>query len=183
MRIQLSTASVLMAACTALAAATPALAHDGHDHVPTFAAGFVHPLGGLDHLLAMVGIGIWASQQQDMQRRVLVPVLFVAGVVAGAVLGLQGLVWPFVEATILASLAVIAGLILTRTRPDPVLAAVLVVLLALGHGMAHGLEAPASGSLSGYIAGFSLATALLHAGGLVGGLAVWRLLLRGRAVA
>jgi urease accessory protein len=163
------TCAAAAAALVALAAG-PALAHAGHDGVSSFATGLAHPVTGWDHLAAMLGVGVWAAQQQDRRALLALPGLFVAGVLGGAALALAGLGVPFVEAGILASVVLVAGLALTRAQAPLVLAGAGVGLFALAHGFAHGIEAPDGGSMAGYMAGFATMTALLHAAGAIGAL-------------
>jgi urease accessory protein len=163
-------AAALAVAAVSLLAAGPALAHSGHEGVSTFQAGLTHPIGGWDHLAAMLGVGFWAAQQQDRRALAVLPGLFVAGVAGGAALALAGLAVPLVEVAILISVAVIAALVLARVQAGLLVAGAGVLLLALWHGLAHGIEAPADGSLAGYMAGFCIATALLHA---LGAVAAW----------
>src|SRR5262245_42189003 len=153
-------------AVMSVALAAPALAHTGigaHSH--GFAAGFLHPLIGLDHLLAMVGVGVWAAQ---LGRRAtwLVPVAFVAVMIAGAGLALSGIAMPMVEFGIAGSVLVIGALIAFGTRLPVGVALGLVGLFALFHGHAHGTELPGFAHPVAYGAGFVAATALLHGVGI-----------------
>lgn len=157
---------IASAAVVGLALATPAFAHTGvgaHGH--GFAAGFLHPLMGLDHMLAMLGVGVWAAQLG--KRAVwLVPAAFVAVMVAGAGLALSGIVMPMVEFGIAGSVLAIGALIAFGTRLPVGVAMGLVGLFALFHGHAHGTELPGFAHPAAYGAGFVAATALLHAGGV-----------------
>jgi urease accessory protein len=157
---------IASAAVVGLALATPAFAHTGvgaHGH--GFAAGFLHPLMGLDHMLAMLGVGVWAAQLG--KRAVwLVPAAFVAVMVAGAGLALSGIAMPMVEFGIAGSVLAIGALIAFGTRLPVGVAMGLVGLFALFHGHAHGTELPGFAHPAAYGAGFVAATALLHAGGV-----------------
>jgi urease accessory protein len=128
--------------------------------------GFAHPFLGLDHLLAMVAVGVWAAQQGGkwMWR---VPAAFVAVMVLGALAGAAGIAVPAVESGIAASVVVAGVLIAWAPRLPAWLPAVIVAAFALCHGHAHGAEFPAGASWLGYGAGFVAATALLHATGIV----------------
>lgn len=142
-----------------------ALAHTGGEAPGGFAAGFAHPLGGLDHLLAMVAVGLWAAQLGGRARWV-VPVAFLGVMLPAAALGRAGVAVPFAEAAILASVLALGGLIAAGVRWPLAASATVVMLFAVGHGHAHGAEMPlALGGVS-YSAGFALATALLHACGV-----------------
>ncbi|HUG61505.1 MAG TPA: HupE/UreJ family protein [Methylomirabilota bacterium] len=156
-----------------LAAALPAtaFAHPGGDHVHSFVAGLEHPVFGLDHLAAMVAVGMIAVRAGG-RAVAAVPAAFVAAMVVGAALGLQGLAVPAAETGIALSLVVL-GAVVALYRPLPLpIAAALVASFGLAHGFAHGAEAPVGGSGLGYPAGFVLATAALHASGVAAGLAL-----------
>ena len=147
--------------------ASPALAHHG---TPThnFVDGLAHPLGW-DHLLAMVAVGLLAVRYGGRALWAL-PATFVGAMLAGGLLAHFGVGLPAVETTIATSVLVL-GLMVVVARSLPVAAGAAVVGgFALFHGYAHILE----GSLNSYAAGFVLATALLHASGVVGGLALVR---------
>ncbi len=149
-----------------VALSAPALAHTSVGaHGSGFVAGFVHPLMGLDHLLAMLGIGLWASQ---LGRRAvwMVPVAFVAAMIGGAALSLSGAALPMVEFGIAGSVLVIGALIALGTRMPVALAMSLAGGFALFHGHAHGTELPGFAHPAVYGAGFVAATALLHGAGL-----------------
>ena len=155
-----------LAALLATAAASPALAHTGVGFFGEsgFAAGFLHPLLGLDHLLAMLGVGIWGAQLGG--RAIwLVPASFVAVMIAGAALALAGAPLPMVEFGIGGSVLIMGGLIALGARMPLALAMGLVGLFALFHGHAHGTELPGFAHPAAYGAGFVLATTLLHAAG------------------
>lgn len=145
-----------------LAASVPALAHPGHD-----GSGFLHPLTGIDHLLVMVGVGLWASllATRKPAASVLVPASFLVMMAVGAAAGFAGIKLPFVEAAILASVFVIGGLIMGAVRLPAASAMAVVGLFAVFHGYAHALEAPSTGPGT-YILGFLTATALLQGLGL-----------------
>ena len=137
-----------------------------HQHVG-FLQGLAHPFTGLDHLAAMVGVGLWsASMARDGRDALWAPLGFAAMLLAGALAGLAGLGVPAVEPMIAASLLVIGLLAATRLRlPGPV-AAALVGVFAVFHGAAHGIELAGDGNAAPALAGMVLATALLHAAGL-----------------
>ncbi len=147
-----------------LALPATALAHPGHGH-GGFGAGFVHPFLGLDHLLAMLGIGFWAARQGSMRHALAVGGAFLAAVIGGFALGLgQGPV-PAVEFGIIASLLVTGVLVFGARRMPMLLAAGLAGLFALFHGHAHGAEMAAGLSAMAYMSGFALATAVLLSAG------------------
>lgn len=148
----------------ALFAATPAFAHLNPAEHGSFAAGFSHPIFGLDHILAMVAVGLWAVLLGG-RALWLVPAAFVGTMMAGFLLAIAGGPLPFVEPTILASVVVIGLFAAVALRVPTPLAMSLVGFFALFHGHAHGGEMGAAGALA-YGFGFALATALLHAVGL-----------------
>ena len=152
-----------LALAAALLAPLPALAHPG-DHHLGFIAGLAHPLGGLDHLLAMIALGLWAGLIGGTARWAL-PTGFLGGMALGGLLGAAGVALPLVEPGILASLVVLGGLAAFTLRlPLP---AALAVAAGFGllHGHAHGAEALGAAIIP-YGAGVLLATALLHGVGL-----------------
>lgn len=145
-------------------AATPALAQPSPTGHGSFLAGFVHPLAGLDHVLAMIGVGLWGAVLGGSARWAL-PTAFVAAMVAGFGLALLGLALPFVETVALASVFLFGIAVALLLRPPLASAATLAGLVGLFHGHAHGTELAGASAL-GYGLGFVLATALLHAAGL-----------------
>jgi urease accessory protein len=143
----------------------PALAHTGGEHAMGFFAGFAHPLGGADHLMAMLAVGLWAGLLGG--RAVLaLPAAFLAAMAAGFGLGAAGVALPMVEAGIAASVIVLGVAVALATRPPLGLSLALAALFGLAHGHAHGTEMLAGAGIAAYAAGFLLATALLHAAGL-----------------
>jgi len=156
----------------ALASTVPlaAAAHtgvEGHAH-PGFLSGFFHPLTGLDHLAAMVSVGLWSALAARRAGPELLwgPLGFAFMLLAGAVLGLQGVEIPAVEPMIAASLLVTGLLVVTRWQVPGVAAALLVGVFALFHGLAHGYELAGSANTWTTLAGMLTATVLLHATGL-----------------
>jgi urease accessory protein len=123
--------------------------------------GMLHPLLGLDHLLAMLAVGLWAAQQQGTARWVL-PLAFVAAMLGGGLLGFAGLQLPLLETGIAGSVLALGLLVALAVRPALPVATGLTALFALAHGVAHGLELPALPSPWGYPAGFVGCTAALH---------------------
>ncbi len=141
-------------------------AHVGQDGVSAnFMAGAHHPFSGLDHLLAMLAVGIWAAQNGG--RSVwMVPTAFVSLMLAGAAMGLAGVGLPFVEQSIVASLLVLGLLIAGACKLDSLIGVLIVGFFAVFHGHAHGAEIPDAGDIYGYCIGFALATAFLHGLGI-----------------
>jgi urease accessory protein len=158
------TGTAALAAFMTLAAG-PALAHTGVGTVSGLAAGFAHPVGGLDHVLAMVAVGILAAQQGG-RALWLVPAAFLAMMVAGGALGAAGFALPYVELGIVGSVIVLGAVVAAGRRMPVVLAMALAGIFAVFHGHAHGTEMPLNASGLEYGAGFVLATALLHGAGV-----------------
>lgn len=156
------------------AAATSAEAHTGIGSTSAFSAGFSHPFGGLDHLLAMVAVGLWAGIRGGPALW-LWPVGFVGAMAVGGALGMAGLPMPFVEQGIVGSVIVLGLASALAFSPKVALGAAIVALAGLFHGHAHGTEVPADASGIAYAAGFALATALLHAAGVAATAAAARL--------
>jgi len=157
---------VLTALC--LVAGT-ASAHTGSHGVTGFVSGLTHPLTGLDHLLAMIAIGLWAAQQGGRALWA-VPAAFVGAMVVGGGLALAGLVLPQVETGIAASVLVLGLLVATRRQWAVTAGIAIAAGFALFHGYAHGLEMPQAASPALYALGFVLATAFLHGVGIAGSL-------------
>ncbi len=169
-------AAAALAVAAWAASVTVAFAHPGH--AGGLAAGVAHPLTGIDHLLAMLAVGLWASQLGRPAMWAL-PVLFPAVMAAGAWLGANGVTVPWAEVGIAASVAVLGAAIAFGWRATLAASAPLVGVFALFHGYAHGAELPASGSALLYGAGFVAATVALHLAGLgIGSLVTRPLALR-----
>ncbi|WP_426990631.1 HupE/UreJ family protein [Cupriavidus sp. 30B13] len=166
-------ARAIVGASLALASAA-AIAHPGHDAATVGAslwAGLLHPFTGMDHLLAMAGVGVWSALGARSPREALrMPFVFVALMLAGAALGLAGAGLPLVEPMIAASLLVIGLLVALRARLPAWAGMAIVGGFAVFHGYAHGAELPtAAGALpaaAAYVGGFTVATMALHLGGI-----------------
>lgn len=156
---KLSLAAVLVAG-----ASLPALAHTGAGHTHGFISGLAHPVGGLDHLLAMVAVGIWSALAFSGRGVWVAPIAFVIAMLAGAGLAFAGVALPAVELGIAASVLVLGLMILARVELPVALGAAVVAAFAAFHGYAHGTEA--SGGIAAYMSGFALATAGLHVAGI-----------------
>ncbi|CDX49293.1 Protein HupE [Mesorhizobium plurifarium] len=167
--IPASTKRTTLAAILFLAAAMPAYAHVGAGATSSFAAGFAHPLSGLDHMTVMIAVGLWAALKGG--KAVLAwPLAFVGVMLVGAALGMLHVPVPFVEPAILASVVAL-GLLVALAIDLPVSAGVAIIgLFALFHGHAHGTEVPENAAGLDYMAGFAVATALLHGIGIAAAL-------------
>ena len=154
----------LLAVLPAVAFAHPG--HDGgHDLTWDFSGGFGHPISGLDHVLAMVAVGLWAAQLGG-RARWLVPTTFVGLLAVGAVCGHHGLAPAGVEQMIAASLLVLGLMVVMAHRLPLAVGLGLTALFGAFHGFAHGAEIPASSGGLSYGLGFIFATVLLHGVGL-----------------
>ncbi len=156
----------------ALLAAEPALAHTGHG-TSGFAAGLSHPVFGLDHLLAMVAVGLWAALSAP-GRFWIAPAGFLAGMLGGGLAGFAGFEPPAMEAMITGSVVLFGALALAAARMPAPAAFALAALFGAAHGAAHGAELPEGLNAVGYAAGFMIATAALHAAGVAVALAARR---------
>lgn len=164
---------LLLAAVAFAASTAPAFAHlDPAEH-GSLLAGFTHPLSGIDHILVMIAVGLWAAQIGGRALWV-VPSAFVGTMAFGFALAMAGVHLPFVEPAILASVVALGLLVAMAVRLETVACAAVVGVFALFHGYAHGGELGAAGALP-FSAGFVIATALLHIAGIGLGLGVGRL--------
>lgn len=163
-----------LAGLAVAATATTAEAHTFGAAGAGFAQGMAHPFGGLDHLLAMVAVGLWAAQSGG-RALWLVPASFVTMMVVGAVLGMTGVQLPMVEGGIMASLLILGGLVAFARRMPTVAGVALTGALAVFHGHAHGAEMPQAASIALYGLGFVAATVALHAVGAAAALRLGKL--------
>lgn len=170
----MKTVSRLLPALAVTLLAAPALAHTGQGEAHGLSHGFAHPLMGLDHVLAMVGVGLIAARIGG-RAVVLVPLAFLAMMAVGGTLGASGHGLPFVEVGIALSVVVIGLAVALRLALPTAVAMALVGLFAVFHGQAHGAEMPEAASALSYGFGFIAATALLHAVGLGLGYGLGRL--------
>lgn len=149
----------------AYAAPAIAQAHTGLGAAQGFAHGFGHPVAGLDHLAAMLAVGLWAAQCGGKSRW-LIPLAFVAVMAVGGALGVAGVALPLVEPGIAAS-ALVLGILVATAAQLPLSASVLVVgAFAVVHGHAHGTEMPATSSGLAYGLGFLAATTAICLSGM-----------------
>jgi urease accessory protein len=158
--------SLLIGSAISLAFVTSASAHPAILHGLSFAAGVAHPLSGLDHIAAMVAVGLWAAIKGD-RALWLWPFTFVAVMLVGGVLGLSNVPIPFVEPGILASVLVLGLMVTFAVNPPTWFGAGLIGVFALLHGHAHGTEVAQTVNGLEYVAGFVVATVALHAVGIV----------------
>lgn len=165
--IHRATAAALLAGL-----AGAAQAHTGHG-THSLMEGLVHPFG-LDHLLAMVAVGVWSVSALPRDRAWQGPATFLLALIVSATLGTMGVTVPYLEHGVSLSVVLFGLMLIVATRPMP--SAIGLGLIAAAsslHGLAHGSETPETG-FAGYAIGFLLTTAVLHIGGVGIGLAIKR---------
>lgn len=144
------------------------LAHLGQP-IHDLTDGLLHPLTGIDHLLAMVSIGVLAALSTSKRIAWLTPIAFVGGMILGGALGIAGVQIASID-TLVALTVIALGIVLAISSSEtPRWLPVIALLFGGVHGVAHGAEAPFAGDPLLYVAGFVAVTAALHAGGTVGG--------------
>lgn len=155
----------LLALAIVAVTSTPALAHVEAGQATGLLSGFLHPVSGFDHVLAMVAVGLWGALLGAPAVWVL-PIAFPLVMALGALLGFLGVSIPGVEYGIAASAILLGAAVTFEIRPPLALAALLVGVFAIFHGYAHGTELPAGQSALLFSMGFVVATGLLHAVGI-----------------
>ena len=164
---------VATAFLTVVSAPALALAHVQAGEATGFFSGAAHPISGLDHVLAMVAVGLWGAQL-GAPAIWLLPVTFPMVMAFGGFLGLVGISLPGVEIGVALSAVLLGVAVMTELRPPLYVAAALVGLFAIFHGHAHGTELPPGESGLLYSFGFVIATGLLHAVGIaIGAIHRW----------
>jgi urease accessory protein len=154
---------------------TPASAHVESGTATGLVSGLLHPITGLDHLAAMVAVGLWGAQLGSPAIWLL-PITFPLVMALGGLLGLAKPGLPFTEQAVALSAVVLGALILLRARPPLWVAALVVACFAIFHGYTHGMELPYAADPLAYGLGFVIATGLLHLCGiLIGTLIRWPL--------
>mgnify|MGYP003384540846 CR=1 FL=1 len=148
-----------------LALSTGAMAHTGQGVAHDLTHGFMHPLRGLDHLIAMVAVGVFAAQLGG-RATYFVPVAFVLAMIAGGGAGYAGLPLPMVEQGIGLSVVVLSVAVALGARLPLAISMTVVGLFAVFHGHAHGAEGAGAANFIPYAAGFVLATSTLHIAGI-----------------
>jgi urease accessory protein len=162
-----------LVAMSLAALASPAFAHVQTEQATGFLSGLLHPVSGLDHVLAMVAVGLWGAQL-GVPAIWLLPVTFPIVMALGGFLGLLGVPLPGVEVGIAASAILLGAAVMTERRLPLFAAAALVGFFAVFHGHAHGTELPPGQSGLLYSLGFVVATGCLHAVGIaIGAMHRW----------
>ena len=146
-------------------AAALANAHSDGEAAGGFLSGYIHPLSGLDHLLAMVAVGIWGA---TLGRPLIwaLPIAFPVMMVVGGILGIARVPLPFVEIGVALSVIVLGLSIALAWRAPVPVAVAIVAVFAIFHGHAHGTELPVTGQPAAYAVGFVISTGLLHLAGI-----------------
>jgi urease accessory protein len=149
--------------------AASAQAHVERGQAIGFITGLEHPWSGLDHVLAMIAVGLWGAQLGNPALWIL-PVTFPMVMSLGAMMGLLGIPLPGIEIGIAVSAILLGAMVLGEVKPKLYIAAVMVGFFAIFHGHAHGTELPAGQSGLLYSMGFVIATGCLHGIGITIGL-------------
>jgi urease accessory protein len=149
--------------------AQSALAHPVKGQAVGFLTGFRHPISGLDHVVAMIAVGLWGAQL-GAPAIWLLPVAFPIVMAFGGMLGLLGVPLPGTEIGIAASAIMLGAVVMLKVRPPLAVAALMVSFFAIFHGYAHGGELPAGQNALLFSIGFVIATGCLHAVGISIGL-------------
>lgn len=148
-----------------------ACAHEGGGIAGGFASGFMHPILGPDHVVAMVAVGLWGAFLGSPAIWIL-PIVFPLVMALGGALGVLGIPIPAVETGIAISAVVLGAMVALAARPPIWVAALVVGAFAVFHGHAHGTELPGSANPLAYSLGFVIATGLLHLSGIALGLLI-----------
>lgn len=152
-----------------LAMASTAHAHSETGAAGGFSSGFLHPLFGLDHVVAMVAVGLWGAFLGNKAMWTL-PVVFPMVMALGGALAIVGVPLPYVEIGIALSGVVLGLMVAFMVKPPLWVSATLVGIFAIFHGHAHGTELPEASSPLTFAMGFVIATGLLHLCGIALGL-------------
>jgi urease accessory protein len=174
-RLPASSLAFLNIAAAMLVLAPPAFAHEQAGVAGGLASGLLHPLTGIDHMIAMVAVGIWGAQL-GAPAIWLLPITFPLVMAFGGVLGVLHVPLPMPEVAIALSALVLGAAVAARVRVPFAAAAVVVAAFAIFHGHAHGVELPSAANPLAYGVGFVVATGLLHLCGIaIGALSHWSL--------
>lgn len=163
--------ALVLAGLLAMIPLSPALAHTGTGTQIGLESGFLHPLSGADHIIAMVAVGLWGAQLGNPAIWVL-PITFPLVMAVGGLLGVMGIDLPFVELMIALSGIALGAMVALNIRPPLWVAATIVGVFAIFHGYAHGKELPDAADAVAFAVGFVVATGMLHLLGILIGVAV-----------
>lgn len=167
----MKTLSFLFTATLTMLLSSTAYAHEGSGITGGLISGFMHPILGWDHVVAMVAVGLWGAFLGNPSIWIL-PVVFPMVMAFGGALGVMGIPIPAVETGIAASAVVLGAMVAFAVRPPIWIAALIVGIFAIFHGHAHGTELPSAANPLAYSFGFVFATGLLHLSGIAFGLLV-----------
>lgn len=162
-------AAKLFIAAALLTYAALSYAHSEVGVAGGLVSGFLHPILGFDHLLAMVAVGLWGAQLGKPSIWML-PVTFPLVMACGGLIGIAGIAIPFVELGISVSALALGAAVLLCWRPPLIVATIMVAIFAIYHGHAHGTELPSAVNPLAYGAGFVISTGLMHLCGICIGL-------------
>lgn len=163
--------ALVLAGLLAMIPLSPALAHTGSGVQIGLESGFLHPLTGADHIIAMVAVGLWGAQLGNPAIWVL-PITFPLVMAVGGLIGVMGIDLPFVELMIALSGIALGAMVALNIRPPLWVAATIVGVFAIFHGYAHGKELPDAADAVAFAVGFVVATGMLHLLGILIGVAV-----------
>ena len=155
----------VLAVAVCLLLTPSAQAHVEGGQAVGFVTGLQHPWSGLDHVLAMIAVGLWGAQLGNPAIWVL-PITFPMVMSFGAMMGLLGIPLPGIEIGIAVSAILLGGMVLGEVKPKLIVAAIMVGIFAIFHGHAHGTELPVGQSGLLYSMGFVIATGVLHGIGI-----------------
>ncbi|MDX6805914.1 HupE/UreJ family protein [Terrihabitans rhizophilus] len=173
MKFAPSKASLQLALMLAAIPLAPAFAHTGTGVAGGLTSGFLHPLTGPDHLVAMIAVGLWGAQLGKPAIWVL-PITFPLVMAIGGLIGLSGMELPLVEFIIAFSGLALGAMVALNVRPPLAISSALVALFAIFHGYAHGRELPEAADATAYAVGFVVATGMLHLVGILIGALITR---------
>ncbi len=170
----------ILLVCSLLSLFWPSMAVAHPFHGEGIIGGILHPLMGIDHVMGLLGIGIWAAKNSSKRHRILVPMAFLSGLIVGGAMGIENMAPHFLESTLIATL-VATGVLFVLSVRLPIYGQLLVAaFFALWHGLAHGAEIPSMAEPWAFIVGFTIASAMLLVVGVVLGLTVFNTRVRER---
>jgi len=174
MCLQRTLVAFALAAVFSGAFASTSLAHEAVGVAGGLVSGFMHPILGMDHVVAMVAVGLWGAFL-GMPALWILPIVFPMVMALGGALGLVGFPLPYIETGIAASAVVLGLMVALEARPPTFIAAIIVGAFAIFHGYAHGAELPHAADAMAFSIGFVVSTGLMHLAGIAIGLLVkWR---------
>lgn len=170
----------LLLACGLLSSFWPSMAEAHPGHGVGVMGGMMHPLTGIDHMMGLLAIGIWAARNGSKLYRLLVPMAFLGGMIVGGVMGIEHMAPYFLESALIMTLIATGVLFVLSVRLPIYLQLLVAVFFALWHGLAHGAEIPSMVEPWAFIVGFVISSAMLLAVGVALGLTVFNTRVRER---